>query len=180
MEGWKPLLPFGASTVIETVVENALAVCGSVLLVTGYRGEELARLFQGRPRVLIVHNSEWELGMFSSIRRAAPLVDAERFFITLGDKPLIRPAAYEALLAAPRAAAVFAAFDGVRGHPVLLDESVRRAIIDADPASGSMKDIITRLSAHEVAWSDDSVTRDLDTREQYEEARRSISERDGP
>jgi molybdenum cofactor cytidylyltransferase len=170
MGDWKPLLPFGGTTIIETVVGNALAACRRVLLVTGYRGGELAALFHSRPGVRIVENRDWVTGMFSSIRCAARELGTERFFITLGDKPFIPPEVYRSLLLADPAGAVFPVFGGVRGHPVLLDAEVREAIVREDPASGSMREIVGRFTVREVPWTDDSILRDIDTRQQYEDA----------
>ena len=167
MGEWKLLLPFRGSTIIQTVVDAALSACSRVLLVTGHRGTELSRLFGGKPRVVLVENPDWELGMFSSIQRAARAVDTDRFFITLGDKPLITSEAYRALLAAEPADAVFAAFDGVRGHPVLCSAPVRHAVLKEDAASGSMKEIVSRFTVREVPWRDESVLVDVDTPQQY-------------
>jgi len=167
MGEWKLLLPFRGTTIIQAAVDAALPASRRVLLVAGHRGAELARLFAGTPRVVIVENPDWELGMFSSIQRAVRDVDTDRFFITLGDKPLITADVYRALLAAGPADAVFAAFGGVRGHPVLCGPRVREAILQEDPASGSMKDVVSRFSVREVPWRDDSVLADIDTPEQY-------------
>ena len=163
----KLLLPFGEGTIIETVVRNALEVCARVLLVTGHRAEEIERLFSAEGRVVLVRNPEWEMGMFSSIRRALALPGAERFFVTPGDMPFIGPDVYRALLASAPAQAVFPVFKGTRGHPVLFAASVREAVLEADPDTGRMKDIARKFDCREVEWPDDSILRDIDTREQY-------------
>jgi molybdenum cofactor cytidylyltransferase len=160
---WKPLLPFRGGTIVGTVVAAALGTCSRVILVTGYRGDELAARFAAEPRVLVVENPGWELGMFSSIRRGAARVETTAFFISLADMPLIVPPVYRALLDAIRADFVFPVHDGTRGHPVLAGARVREAILAADPATGSMKEIARRLSVAEVPWHDDSVLRDIDT-----------------
>jgi molybdenum cofactor cytidylyltransferase len=167
MGEWKPLLPFRGSTIIQTVVHVALSACARVLVVIGYRAQELASLLGEQPRVTLVTNPDWEMGMFSSIRVGARLVDTERFFVVLGDMPLIQPQVYDALLQVSAANAVFPVFDGKRGHPVLLDRAVRKAVLAADPRAGSMPGIISRFAVRELAWPDDSVLRDIDTPEQF-------------
>lgn len=163
MGDWKPLLPLGDSTIIQTVVRVALCACSRVILVTGYRGGELAAVFDGQVRVTVASNPDWQIGMFSSIKVGARKVDTERFFVALGDMPLIEQEVYSALLAAPAADAVFPVFDGRRGHPVLLNAAVRQAVLSADPGTASMPEIISRFSVREVAWVDDSIHRDIDT-----------------
>ncbi len=163
MGKWKPVLPFGGSTIIESVVAAALRACSRVLLVTGYRGAEIADLFQGEPRVTLVENQDWPLGMFSTIRRGMARVSTARFFVTLGDMPWITEQVYAALLRHVDADVVFPVHDGVRGHPVLFHERVRAAVAAADPARGSMREIAGSFRVFEMAWPDDSVLRDIDT-----------------
>jgi molybdenum cofactor cytidylyltransferase len=164
MGSWKPLLPFGRSTIVETVVANALAVCDRVLVVAGYRGEELAARFRGQPRVCVVSNPQWPLGMFSSLRAGLSRVSTPRFFVTLGDMPWIKPAVYLALLQCPgESEAIFPVFEGRRGHPVLFGPRMKEEVLTADPATGSMREIAARLGAMEMSWGDDSIHRDIDT-----------------
>jgi len=117
MGRWKPLLGFRGSTIIQTVVESALAACSRVIVVTGYRGEEIHSLLGGTPRITMVYNPQWETGMFSSLQRGMGLVETERLFVTLGDKPFIRADVYAFLLQSPPADALFPVFAGQRGHP---------------------------------------------------------------
>ncbi len=91
-------LPCSGSTIVECSVQNALESCSRVILVSGYRGDELARLFAGRERVLVVHNADYELGMFSSVQCGVTRVNTERFFLALGDMPLVAAAVYKILL----------------------------------------------------------------------------------
>lgn len=165
---WKPLLPFRGSTIIQTVVAAALSACERVIVVTGYRGAELEALLQGNRRVTVAANPVWETGMFSSIQHGVSCVDTERFFIVLADKPFIRPEAYMSLLRAERADAIFPVFKGERGHPVLLSSAVREAVLAADSSTASMPNVLSRFTGEEVPWPDDSVVRDIDTREQYD------------
>ena len=163
MGRWKPILPFRDSTIVQTVVATALRVCSRVVLVTGYRGTELASLFEGDPRVLPVANEAWQQGMFSSIRLGVSRVRTRRFFVTLGDMPWILPEAYAALLENEEADVVFPVHGGMRGHPVLFSERVKDAIAAADPESGSMRAVVESFHVSEVQWPDDSVLRDIDT-----------------
>jgi molybdenum cofactor cytidylyltransferase len=163
MGAWKPLLPFGGSTLIETVVAAALQACDRVILVTGHRGGELAALFKDAPRVHAVENGDWPRGMFSSIQCGARAVRTGRFFVTLGDMPWITPAVYAALWESARAEAVFPVHRGMRGHPVLFGEEVVTAVRESDPAAGSMREIASRFTVQELAWGDDSILRDVDT-----------------
>ncbi len=167
MGRWKPILPFGESTIIQTVVANALAACERVILVTGYRSEEMASLFRKWPRVLLVENPDWQSGMFSSIQRAAREVRTPYFFVALGDMPWVKPSIFEALLACPAADVVFPVFQGRRGHPVLFSDGARREVLRADPATKDMKTLASRMQAGELPVEDEAILRDIDTAEDY-------------
>jgi molybdenum cofactor cytidylyltransferase len=167
---WKPLLPFRGSTIIQTVLTAALSVCERLIVVTGYREAELKAVLHGAQRVTLTANPGWEMGMFSSIQRGVSCVDTDRFFIVLADKPFIRPEVYVSLLHAESADAIFPVFDGKRGHPVLLSNAVREAVLAGDPMTGSMRSLLSGLNVEEIPWPDDSILRDIDTREQYDDA----------
>lgn len=169
MGQWKLLLPFRGTTIVQAVVSSALRACSRVILVTGWRAEELEQLFAGEPRVVPARNPRWETGMFCSQQVGIALVRTDSFFVTPADMPLLDPSVYAALLAAPRAEAVFPVFAGARGHPVLFSRAVTGTVLAADPARGRLKDIARGLSCGEVGWTDDSILRDIDTRQDYEE-----------
>ena len=165
MGAWKPLARFGSSTMIETVVANALAACTRVILVTGYRGPELASMFCATAGVVVVDNPDWQLGMFASVRRGAAAVASRSFFVTPGDMPWITAPVYQALSELRGADAAFPVFRGRRGHPVLFSRAVREAVLAADPSAGRMRDIAERFTPVELAWEDDTIHRDVDTME---------------
>lgn len=167
MGEWKLLLPFGKETIIEAAVHTALAACPRVILVSGYRGGELAAAFQADQRVLVVENPDWPTGMLGSILRGVPLIETSRFFVALGDMPLLCSEVYAALLGQPVADAVLPVFHGARGHPVLLKQSLGEKALRNPPASGRMKDLLARHDIREMPWPDDSVLRDINTPEDY-------------
>lgn len=100
----KPLLPLGATTVIERLV-NAILRAGvrDIIVVTGHNSDELAPVLERQP-VCSVHNPDYELGMFSSVRAGASALqdDVEAFFILPADYPLVGPRTLAALVAAFR------------------------------------------------------------------------------
>lgn len=134
--GFKPLLPYRGSTLVETAVAAALGAGCRVLLVVGCRGGKVAARFSASPwsaaraeaRLLVVDNPLWREGMVGSIQAALPFLGSGAFFVSLADMPFVLSAHYEALAAAlaereaaalPEAAIV-AGWGGREGHPVLL------------------------------------------------------------
>lgn len=177
MGTWKLMLPFGGKSVIETVVSTALNVCARVVLVTGYRSDDLTSFFDGSDCVTTIENTDWRNGMFSTVRAGIEAVKTRRFFITLADMPLVDSDVYRVILRASKIApenqsddVFLPIFNGRRGHPVLLPNGIIPKIRNAGPEITTMKQIIRRERIREVAWKNDTIHRDLDTLAEYKSA----------
>jgi molybdenum cofactor cytidylyltransferase len=172
MDQWKMTLPFGRGTVIEASVRAAMEVCGRVILVTGYRAEELIELFRGRERLLPVVNEHYTEGMFSSIRRGVGEVRSKRFYLSLGDMPRVGAEVYRVLAAQPAVDAVIPKYRGKKGHPLLLSTAVARAVLCAGAGGGgaepTLRDVLAELSTLTVPVNDPHILHDIDTAEDYD------------
>jgi len=165
-KGWKMILPFGDSTVIETTVRQGLSACSRVILVTGHRSAELAQLFSSWSDVTTVYNPEFEKGMFSSIQVGVSHITTDRFFVALGDMPLVSPATYRKLLEEKREAAVIPRFQGKNGHPVLLTSILIAKILESGGPT-TLRDILEDHVVISVPVNDRAVLHDIDTPEDY-------------
>ncbi|MFI8462018.1 NTP transferase domain-containing protein [Kitasatospora sp. NPDC085464] len=165
----KALIRYGG----RPLVEHAVAVvraggCADVTVVLGAAGEQV-RATAHLPGCRLVANPDWAGGMGSSLRAglAALPPGASAVLVMLVDTPGVTPAAVARLLAAHRAGAELAAaaYDGRRGHPVLI--GARHV---AEAAEGARGDAGARalLTAHAaevvlVECADVAVPDDLDT-----------------
>ncbi|MEV7339508.1 nucleotidyltransferase family protein [Streptomyces sp. NPDC093544] len=110
------------------LVEHAVAVlraggCTRVHVVLG-AGADAVRERAALPGCVLVDNPEWEEGMGSSLRAGLDSLagtGARAALVSLVDQPGIGPEAVSRVLAAYQAetSLVSAAYEGVRGHPVL-------------------------------------------------------------
>ena len=175
MGDWKLMLPFDGETVVERSVRNALGFCSRVILVVGFRGEEMSRLFSGRPEVKVVTNTEYSFGMFSSIQCGAREVTTDRFFISLADMPLIPASIYRSLAELPHATAGWAAarpfFHGSKGHPVLLSRAVIDKILQFNK-SHTMQDVLQGLPLSRLETEEIGVVQDIDDPNDYRDLSR--------
>ena len=167
MGGWKLSLPLDGKTLIERSVDSALDACGRVILVTGYRAEDLEALFSGYKRVKLVRNPEYERGMFSSIRAGAEEVRTDRFFIALADMPLVEKEVYIKLLLYKDIPAVIPKYRGKKGHPLLLKREVRDIIVRLGP-DRTMRDALAFVATLAVPVESRNVLLDIDEQEDYE------------
>ena len=169
----KLLLPFGGTTVAGTVVRTAQASrAGRTLVVLGADREAVRRELEP-VGVDFAVNENYPLGMLTSIQaglRALPS-DAQAAVVLLGDQPFLASRVIDTVIGAYEAGSkgvVVPAFQGRRGHPVLIDLRYRDEILAIDPADGLRR----LMLAHpddivEVDVADPNILRDLDTPEDY-------------
>lgn len=173
MGKWKLVLPYKNSTIIETSIANAAEICTRIVLVTGYRGEELADLVKQIPQLITITNKSYKNGMFSSIQTGAALIESEWFFITMGDMPDIDQDIYMRLLDSlnkntGNVDIIRPMYKGKRGHPVLLNKSTIQTIA-SEPISSEMKNVLSHHRVMDIEMNISSTFRDIDTPEEYRE-----------
>ena len=171
MGKWKLILPYKNSTVIENSIENAAVVCTRIILVTGYRGNELKDLVEQTAHVLTIRNKNYQNGMFSSIQTGVKLVESEWFFITMGDMPDINKDIFNSLLESlnknPGSFDIIRpTYQGKRGHPVLLNRNTIQTII-SEPHSSEMKNVFLHHRVMDIEMNIPDTFRDIDTPDEY-------------
>ena len=177
MGSQKLLLPYGNSTIIETVVDNVLSsAIDHVMVVLGANRQEIREVLGNRP-VRFCHNPEHEKGMLSSVKcgiGALP-ADALTALIYLGDQPGIPPHVTNAVIEAYSEelyGIVIPVHMHRRGHPLLVDMKYRREIEQLDLENG-----LRALRHHfpedvlEVEVDEPGILIDIDTPEDYNKAR---------
>lgn len=180
MGAFKPLLPFGGRTVIETCVGNLVeAGVGEIVVVVGHRGDEL----RGRLAHLGVEfatNAEAESEMGVSVARGVERVSAgaESVLIALVDQPASGAEVVRRLVNEQRrtgARLVVPEWRGRGGHPVLIDLAYRDALLHLDPQRGLRALFDThRDETLRVPVECPYVARDMDTWEDYRALHREV------
>lgn len=172
MGKWKMVMPWGAGTILDSALASALSFCDRVVLVTGFRGDELAAYYQDYPGIDIVHNPDYTAGMFSSVQRGVEAITSERFFLALGDMPEVTPDVYRALWASPeRQACLLPGYDRGKGHPVLLPRRALELIKNASD-SVTLKDVLRQMEVRVIPVNVQGIHWDVDTPAQYEQIAR--------
>ncbi|MBN2324166.1 MAG: NTP transferase domain-containing protein [Spirochaetes bacterium] len=161
MGKWKLLVRLRGKTLIECSVDGALGACGRVILVTGHRARTLEAIFGGRPDVFLVHNPDYKKGMFSSVLAGAAHVETDRFFLALGDMPLVGERLYTELLRYKDVPAVIPKYRGKKGHPLLLERSVKDTILALGPER-TMRDVLAQTATLAVPVENRYVLVDID------------------
>ncbi|MDR7865836.1 MAG: NTP transferase domain-containing protein [Sporomusaceae bacterium] len=171
--GFKPLLPLGEATVIETAVGGLRrAGIGDIAVVVGHRAADLQAVL-GKLPVRTVPNEHYRAGMFSSVVagvKALP-ADADAFFLLPADLPLVKSHTVRLLARAGRktgAAVVYPVFGGQRGHPPLIAARLAPAILGWG-GTGGLRPLLARYEADALDLSviDEGILLDLDTAADY-------------
>ncbi len=182
----KQLLPFGKSTIVETVVDNMLeAKFREVIVVVGHCADQIQDLLVERP-VKIVFNPNYREGMLTSAQagiwslnfaNARNKSDRDAFSLMLVDQPFITSELIDKVIdayAQTDKGIVLPSYNYKRGHPVIFHHQYANDILTLDAESGGVRSLFKSHSEdiHYVPVNTDDVLRDIDYREDYEHALR--------
>jgi molybdenum cofactor cytidylyltransferase len=176
MGRFKLLLPWHGRTVIESVVRTVeAATTGEIVVVSGYRGDDVAAALQGT-RARVVLNHDYATGeMLSSVQTGLQALGAatDAALLCLGDQPQIEADTIRRVLEA-------GAEDGLRrvvipsyamraGHPILLPQGIWPAVMQA---AGTLNEALDpyRADFRYVVVDAPGILADLDTPADYEQA----------
>lgn len=176
----KVLLPWeGRKPIIRVIVDRLKRMkLDDVIVVTGHLASQVKDALENEP-IRIVHNREYRSGdMLSSlqagIRALGPEISA--CMIVLGDQPMLDNKVVHQVINAyseGRGTIVAPSYKNRRGHPILIDRQYWSEILDL-PRGAAPRDVIN-AHADAIAYVNaetDSVLRDIDTPQDYQEERR--------
>ena len=172
----KQLLPFGESTIVETVVDNMLgAKFNEVIVVVGHRAEEIQTQLGTRP-IKTVFNPDYRDGMLTSAQTGIrTLAAGDAFALMLVDQPFITSALIDQVVDAysqTEKGIAVPSYNYKRGHPVICDQKYASDILALTPESDGVRTLFKKYShdIHYVTVDTDAVLRDIDDPEDYKRA----------
>lgn len=172
----KQLLPFGESTIVETVVDNMLgAKFDEVIVVVGHRAEEIQKQLGTRP-IKTVFNPDYRDGMLTSAQTGVRTLEASNAFaLMLVDQPFITSALIDQVVDAylqTEKGIALPSYNYKRGHPVIFHQRYVQDILALNAESGGVRTLFKKYGddIHYVTVDTDAVLRDIDYREDYERA----------
>lgn len=152
MKAFKPLLPVGRQSMVETVIALFRACrIDDIVVVIGHNRNKIEPVIKNswaRP----VFNPDYKNGMLTSIQTGVRHIhpESERFFLLPVDIPAIRPRTVKQLIQAADQAQtqiIMPYFNGQSGHPPLISCSLKERILALKPDQ-SLRDLI--LSCAEI------------------------------
>lgn len=172
MHDFKPLLPFGNSTISLHIVTMLKKMgLSPIVVVTGYRAEELeSHLFSTGVR--FIKNERFrETQMFDSVKMGILAVkeECERLLIMPMDIPAIMPDTFKQVLNID-APIVRTRYEDRTGHPIVIRCDIAEAILDYDGDNGLRGAIAAcGVAVCDVEVTDEGVRKDVDTPEEYQD-----------
>jgi len=171
----KLLLPFGRTSIIETVINNTVkSEIDMTMVILGKYADEIKEKIKEYP-VKISKNYNFSDGMLSSIQcgfKNLP-ADTTAALVVLGDQPLIRSSVINRLInyyGKTEKGIILPVYNNRRGHPVIIDMKYRDAIRQLNPCEG-LRELIHNHSHDilEVKTDTPDILKDIDTAEEYHE-----------
>lgn len=167
------LLPFGASTIIESVIESVSeSDVNNILVVLGAEKEAIAKKISKKP-IRTCYNEIYKEGMLSSVKCGFKNLPADfrAVLIFQGDQPMITPDSINTVIDAYMYSGkglVIPVFKNKRGHPFLIDKRYREEIEKLNPAIG-LHALSDRFpdDVYEIETNDPGILKDIDTYEEY-------------
>ena len=172
MGAFKPLLPFGDQSVIESCIHHLRSAgIEDVIVVIGHRADDV-RAHLNSAQVLFAVNDDAGSDMSVSIAHgvAAAPEDAAAILVTPVDLPAIPPEAIEKIISEWRRGAqlVQPEYQGRGGHPVLIDAAYRDELLHLDSRRGLRSFFEKhRTETRRLPLDSPYIARDLDTWEDY-------------
>lgn len=120
----KQLMPLGNSTILEQTLDNLLgSKISDVIVVLGYKAEEVVKKISGRPIKMVV-NPIYHQGMGTSIAAGLKFVDsqAQAVMLILGDQPYVDSSTINRLIdefGNNHKGITIPTYKGKRGHPLI-------------------------------------------------------------
>lgn len=174
----KPLLPWGATTILGKTLSNLLgSQVDEVLVVTGHDAAAVGQVAAAHG-VPVVHNAAYAAGeMISSVQAAVHALpdQCSALLVVLADQPLIPAAIFDQVIAAFQAGKgeiVAPVYRQQRGHPVLFGRRFFSALLALPP--GAAPRALVREHDDELYLlpvESDTILLDLDRPAQYERFR---------
>ncbi len=173
MGDFKPLMPYGETTIIQTIIRK-LKACGAkdIVVVGGYRFDELSAVVEGEGAAAVRNENYQTNHMFDSICIGLEAVydRADRIFFWPTDVPGVREETLKSLLRISDnsdVSAIIPYYRNAPGHPMLIMKKAFDLILSHDGTKG-LRGAVNKFDLAVRANTDDPfVVMDTDTQEQY-------------
>ncbi len=171
MNSFKPLLRIKDQTIIQVIVDKLLNVCDDVVIVTGFKSDEIKNAIIKSDRIKFVNNAEYEKGMFSSLKKGlGESGNSDWTIYHFVDQPFLPESFYSDFVTRidQNYNWIQPEFNSVKGHPILISRSVYQIILN-ESDGGSLRSVSSNSFIKKLVWSCNyhQIHDDLDTPKEF-------------
>ncbi len=174
MKDFKPLLPIGSKSMIETTVENYKQLgVGEIIVVTGYRSEDIEKTFKENNLNFIKNKNYNKTHMYDSICLGLEELseDIDNTFISPADSPFVQQFTLKKMIDViniSNHALIQSVYEGKEGHPIILKKDFSRRIQEHEGAMG-MQGVIknNKKKCGKISFVDPGIIMDADKPKDY-------------
>jgi len=182
MGAFKPLLPWGGSTLLQYELEQLASAddITEIIVVTGYAADRLTAIVDAAPKTRAAHNADYGAGKAGSVRVGLAAITSNPGAILLLAVDQPRPASLiRSLIEAHRhahATITLPVHEGRRGHPLIFDRALLPELMAIDEASLGVRAVVERHASaiNAVPVTDPMACLDLNTPDDVERGRRML------
>ncbi len=174
----KALLDLNGERIINKLLNEYLeSFLTELVLVLGYKASDIKQAIEVESdKLKTVVNDEYKKEMFSSIQRGISAISkADAILIGLIDHPFIDKKIINTLILNYKDEEILIpAFNGRKGHPIIIPFSLKKEILSLDSLNHSLRDITHehKDKVRILEMQTDKILFDMDTREDYERAQK--------
>ncbi len=175
MVDFKPLLKFNNITFLENIINKTLLVSNQVIIVTGYRHEEIKNLilekYSFNTQIKIIFNSRFNEPMFLSLQTGLKEVKKNNWVLYhFIDQPIIPDEFYKQFVNQIDEEFEFIqpTFNTKKGHPLLFNFKFVKHLLNSDITS-NLRDEIWKTDLKKKYWESTfpQILKDFDTPDDY-------------
>lgn len=174
MNSFKPLLNLKCGkTFIQSIVEKLSSVCDEIIIVAGFRSDDIAKditELDERKKIKIVENENYTHGMFSSLQTGLTESQTKWYLYHFVDQPSLPLNFYSNFVEQidEHSNWIQPTHNNRKGHPILFDNFVKEKILTSGN-NKTLRDVARDKSIKKKFWEykNELIFQDIDTPEDY-------------
>ena len=174
MNSFKPLLKLkNGKTFIHNIVDKLLQVCDEVIVVTGFKSNEIEEnlnSIEQKAKLRFVFNNNFKYGMFTSLQAGLKEANSKWYLYHFVDQPSLPLNFYSEFIKQvdEKSNWIQPTFKDKKGHPILFDNHVKELILQSSE-NKTLRDVAQDNSIKKKFWEcgTDLIFQDIDMISQY-------------
>lgn len=167
-KGFKLFYDWNGQSILQTVIKNMSPYCNSIIVVSGYKNDEIADHLKEYAEVRIVNNPDWKKGMISSITKGLEQAGGRDILYCPADYPGISPETFRFVKETGMSASriCMAEFHGKTGPPLYISGEETDKFLKSR-WKGSFRGWVNKRSPVFAECADSWVLKDIDDDDTY-------------